>query len=213
MINEKFLKECYDKAINETFFKGKKTEIIDFNFEMYKKIKEEYYPEQIIQDWYDDEPETEDEEFNMYLDYKEKLSLKDKSEIEENQKFSKEKHSEEVLKQAYIKVMNKYKEFEERRLQFNNWEEPYVNGINGCTQKSVDNSCNNFVNDALEVEKNIKLPFRFSKVEINENQFCLFLFLRDILYYDVRIYFTKNGFNFISNKYAAGGKPAMKEDK
>ena len=74
MINEKFLKKCYDKAINETFFKGQRTEIIDFNLEIFKKIKEEYYPEGIVQDWYDDEPHTEDEEFNMYLDYKEKHS-------------------------------------------------------------------------------------------------------------------------------------------
>ena len=212
MIAIKFLKACYEDSLNNVFFKGKNTEIIEFTEDKLKEILKNYYPEYIVQDWYDDEPEFDDEEeYAMFLDYQEKYLKKDfkltgtgifmaleaRDEKEGKiEKFSKQKHTKKELKEAYERVLKIYKNYEKERMKFNTWEDLYVKGNFALTQKDVNKFCKQFVKDTIEKQHQKPLKFRFTKVQVDEKQFCIFNFTRDLLGYDTRIYFTKNGYRW-----------------
>jgi hypothetical protein len=109
-----------------------------------------YYIEELCENFYDSEPNFDDEEYRMYMDYRDNYKLTGNSfwnmiiNLEEIEKqgngfrYSKESHTKEELKAAYDKVRQMYKDYEKRRIEFCNWQEPHFKGNWGATQKSVD---------------------------------------------------------------------------
>lgn len=109
------------------------------------KLFNHYYVVEHTEHFYDSEPEYDDEEFNMYMDYdyihhridpvsgtaffNTILNSEEIVKEQEGFRFSKEEHTMEELKQAYDKITQQRKDYESHRIEFNNWIEPYSEGI------------------------------------------------------------------------------------
>ena len=118
------------------------------------KLFNHYYVVEHTEHFYDSEPEYDDEEFNMYMDYdyihhridpvsgtaffNTILNSEEIVKEQEGFRFSKEEHTMEELKQAYDKITQQRKDYESHRIEFNNWIEPYSEGIWRMFQKDVD---------------------------------------------------------------------------
>lgn len=118
------------------------------------KLFNHYYVVEHTEYFYDSEPEYDDEEFNMYMDYdyihhridpvsgtaffNTILNSEEIVKEQEGFRFSKEEHTMEKLKQAYDKITQQRKDYESHRIEFNNWIEPYSEGIWRMFQKDVD---------------------------------------------------------------------------
>jgi hypothetical protein len=118
------------------------------------KLFNHYYVVEHTEHFYDSEPEYDDEEFNMYMDYdyihhridpvsgtafpNTILNSEEIVKEQEGFRFSKEEHTMEELKQAYDKITQQRKDYESHRIEFNNWVEPYSEGIWRMFQKDVD---------------------------------------------------------------------------
>ena len=118
------------------------------------KLFNHYYVVEHTEHFYDSEPEYDDEEFNMYMDYdyihhrinpasgtalfNTILNSEEIAKEQGNFRFSEEEYTMEELKQAYDKITQQRKDYESRRIEFNNWIEVYSDGIWGMSQKDVD---------------------------------------------------------------------------
>lgn len=113
-----------------------------------------YYVHEHTEHFYDSEPDFDDEEFNMYLDYefihkrinpnsgtavfKTILHMDDIAEKKEDFRYSEEEHTFEELEQAYKKITKQIEEYKSHKIEFNNWIEPYFKGNWGMSQITVD---------------------------------------------------------------------------
>ena len=90
-----------------------------------EKLLRHYFCESAVEKFYDSEPDFDDEEYNMYLDYQNKFRITGRSFWElvtnmdengdiANKKFSKQEHTPEEYKHAYEKVTQMYEAYEER---------------------------------------------------------------------------------------------------
>ena len=106
---------------------------------------------ELCENFYDSEPHFEDEEYNMYLDYKKgsqmltgksifclMTAMDEEGKIDENHSFCKEEHTIEELAQAYQRVKQAYQDYEMERISKCSWQEPYFKGNYGYSQKFVD---------------------------------------------------------------------------
>lgn len=112
-----------------------------------EKIFRHYYIHEFCENFYDSEYDYDDETYDMYLDYVESFELTGRAfwelvtkedQVRETHKFSKQEHTREEYKQAYETIMQQKKDYEEKRLTFCNWQEPYFKGNWGMSQKTVD---------------------------------------------------------------------------
>ena len=94
------------------------------------KLHNHYDCIEMCENFYDSEPDYDDETHNMYMDY-----LKDQ---DCNFTFSEEPHTEEELKEAYYTILKQQEEYEPRRMEFCNWQEPWHKGNWGMSQEYVN---------------------------------------------------------------------------
>ncbi len=122
-----------------------------------EKLLRHYFCESAVEKFYDSEPDFDDEEYNMYLDYQNKFRITGRSFWElvtnmdengdiANKKFSKQEHTPEEYKRAYEKVTQMYEAYEERRMNFNNWQELYEKGNWDMSQNYVDRFARSVLN-------------------------------------------------------------------
>ncbi len=103
--------------------------------------------------YYDSEPDYYDEEHNMYMDYefinkridpdgtaffKAILNMDEIGEKKENFRFSEKEHTMDELEQAHKKICQQRADYEDSRIEFNNWIEPYFEENWGMSQEDVD---------------------------------------------------------------------------
>lgn len=112
------------------------------------KLYNHYNLMEMCENYYDSEPDFDDEEYNMYLDYKENINMTGLSfwnivsrseELSENKKFSTKEHTKEEIFDAYQKVSKIYEDYETKRIEFNNWQEPYFVGNWNYSQNYINN--------------------------------------------------------------------------
>ncbi len=109
------------------------------------------YCEGFYEHFYDSEADYDDEEFLMYMDYccthKTDESVTGRgfyeamlacSGEEECDRYSKNKHTHSEYRQAYNKVRKQMREFNSKRIRFNNWVEINEKGNFKATQQEVD---------------------------------------------------------------------------
>lgn len=149
-IREDLIQKEFEKGCTEglTFRKLKPSNrFVDWLFR-------HYYVHEHTEHFYDSEPNFDDEEFNMYLDYefihhrinsrsgtaafKTILHMDDISEQKEKFRYSEEEHTIEELEQAYKKIIQQIEDYKSYRIEYNNWIEPYFAGNWGMSQRTVD---------------------------------------------------------------------------
>lgn len=204
-VNMKIRKDLIEKELTsdrnrEYVFKKIKLskKYIDILFNQYDVI-------QLCENFYDSEPEVEDELFHMYMDYKcvDKLTGRTLwnllSNSEENSEdsidnkkahtYSKNPHTKEELKEAYDKVKNIYLEYEPRRLEFCNWQDPYEAGIWGMSQFACDIMTRDILRD---LRKTISLKDRvYAAIDKQNKELLIYIYGRDVLCEDYWIFLHK----------------------
>lgn len=119
MINIRY--DLIEKALN-----GRKYHKLKLSNKFIDNIKNHYECSEMCEFFYDSEPELSDIEHDMYWAYK------------HGDESMESKYTKEKLKYAHDKVVLRYKVHEEKRIEFNNWIEPYFKGCWGLSQKRVD---------------------------------------------------------------------------
>ena len=117
------------------------------------KLFQDYYCEEFMENYYDSEPKYDDEEFKMYMDYIVKHNTDDEvtgtgmfnalsymidDEQKKKKRYAEKEHTAKEIKAAYEKIRKQQEDYNEKRIRFNNWQEPYFKGNWGYTQKRVD---------------------------------------------------------------------------
>lgn len=137
-------KDLIKEELRRDGFKYKKRQLND---KFLNWLFKNYYCHEMVEDLYDDEPDVEDELFNMYLDYQEEFRMTPmtfwnvisrQDELTETKRFSKEEHTQEELKATYEQVVKMIEEHEEKRMRRCTWQEPYAEGIWGMSKKQVN---------------------------------------------------------------------------
>lgn len=144
-----------DKGLIEKELKRDKDDGYVFSYQklsnrFINRLFNHYYLAEMCENFYDSEPDFDEEEFCMYMDYRASYKLtgltfwnlvKNMDEIKEKKEnftYSKQPHTLQELKEAHDKVVQMYKDYELKRITFNNWQEPYFEGNWGMSQKYVD---------------------------------------------------------------------------
>lgn len=140
-----------------------------------------YYIHEMCENFYDSEPIFDEEEFNMYMDYQNKHQLKDFS-------FSKKLHTNQELKTAYDKIVRMYKEYEDTRLKFCCWQEPYFKGNWGMSQIQVDSFGKSVLKNIRKFPQSIKDRIYIAK---KEDQIRIYFYGRDFWKKDYWFIFLK----------------------
>lgn len=206
---------CIDKnLINEELMDSKSVLGLTFTYKKLSKkyldwLFRHYYLREIVENFYDSEPDFDEEEFNMYMDYPscEKLSClaiwnivsnideiaKQKSKF----KYSKEYHTINELKNAYNKVKQMYKDYEKIRIEKLTWQEPYFEGNWGCTQRGVDSFGRYFLKKIRNFSKPIKDRLYVSE---NHDEIRIYFYGRDVWGKDYWFVFERKNKNVRGEK-------------
>lgn len=148
----------------------------------------------LIKEWveyfYDSEPDYDDEEFKMHMDYLYQnkqietsgtsifytfYNLNDIQDKKEDFKFSENEYTLDELKNAHLKIEQQRQDYENVRLTFNNWIELHTKGNWEATQEQVKEYG---LNKALTLYKVYKKD-RWAIAE-NDIEICLFFYGRDV---------------------------------
>lgn len=151
-----------------------------------------YYIDELNEMWYNSEPEFDEEEYLMYMDYNEEHEVTGLSfwyildnyektqENKENFRYSSGSHTEEELKAAYNKVTKMYEDYEETRLKYNNWIEPYSKENYGYTQRDVDSYGRKVLKGLQNFPNGIKNRLYIGEKEDDNEYVKIYFYARDI---------------------------------
>lgn len=193
------------KELIEDELKKDKDAGFDFSYQKLSnrfidRLFNHYYLEELCEFFYDSEPDFDDEEFNMYMDYQNSHKLtgltfwnlvSNMEEIEEkkeNFKYSKQPHTKKELKEAHDKVVQMYKDYEQTRITVNNWIEPYFKGNWDMSQEYVDSFGRSVLKHIRNFPKSIKNRLYFAK---KDDQIRIYFYGRDFWEVDYWFVFSK----------------------
>lgn len=161
--------------INKELSDGSTYHKLKLSNKLLDKLSNQYECVEMVENFYDREPEFEgedDELFNMYLDYKDSIEFtgltfwkvySKTAESNMSKTFSENPHTREELREAYLKVTQMYKDFEETRLKCLTWQEPYFEGNWGMTQHYVDTLAKKILKQIKKSNINKSERFYWSK--------------------------------------------------
>ena len=202
------------KLINEELMDSRSVLGLTFTYKKLSKkyldwLFRHYYVREIVENFYDSEPDFDEEEFNMYMDYPscEKLSclaiwnivsnIDEIAKQKSNFKYSKEYHTIDELKNAYNKVNQMYKDYEKIRIEKLTWQEPYFEGNWGMTQRKVDSFGRYFINKIRKYPKSIKDRLYVSE---EKNEIQIYFYGRDVWEKDYWFTFERKNKNVRGEK-------------
>lgn len=184
-------KKLFNDRLNELNIILKcKFVIEDIDDSYIKSLFDTYIVNEWLEYFYDSEPDYDDKEFKMHMDYLYQneqieqsntsifytvLNLNDIQEKQEEFKFSENEYSLDELKNAHLKIEQQRKDYEDIRLTFNNWVELHTKGNWESTQDEVKNYG---LNKAQFLYKLYKKD-RWATAE-NDREICLFFYGRDV---------------------------------
>lgn len=157
----------------------------------------QYYCEEMCENFYDSEPDFEDELYNMYLDYKDTILMTGltfwkvmsrQDDLQRTHRFSEQEHTIEELREAYLKVNQMYADYEPIRLKILNWQEPYFKGNWGYSQCFVDSVAKETLKSIQKI--NVKRDGRLFWAK-QDDQIRIYFYGRDFGMIDYWFIFTK----------------------
>lgn len=161
---EKELNYCYNTYHVKNFkYRKLSNKFIDWLFN-------HYYCHEMCENFYDSEPKYNDDEFDRYMTYN--------SLLENNYyKYHKGDYTIEELKQSYNNIIKQREEYEPKRIEFCNWQEPYFKSNWDMSQKYVDNLSRYALKKEIKNVTNIKNRLF---VSIDKEQIRIYWYGRDI---------------------------------
>lgn len=149
-----------------------------------EKLFNHYECESVVENYYDDEPEIDDELYEMYFEY----LFGNREELKEM--LSTNGHTIEEYRDAYEKVIQLYEDYEERRMTFLSWQDVYAKGIWELTQNTVDKRARLVLNDVRKSSYKKKNRIYFEE-DKEKGSLSIFICLRDIKCVDYWLIFKK----------------------
>lgn len=177
--------DLIQKELSRNGFNYKKRQLTDKFLDW---LFRNYYCHEMVEFLYDDEPEIEEELFNMYLDYQEEIRMTPmtfwnvisrQDELKEKKRFSKEEHTQEELKAAYEQVAKMIEEHEEQRMRRCTWQEPCAEGIWGMSKKQVNQAATVAFKTFKKVHENLTDRVYVGTREDLPDQLRIYLYGRD----------------------------------
>lgn len=154
-----------------------------------------YYVHECCENFYDSEPTFDDEEYNMYLDFRDSITITPKTfwkiAIGENRddfKFCKQEHTRVEMKAAYLRVTEEYEKYEPKRIEKLTWQEPYFKGNWDMSQEYVDSISRNFINKFKKLP--VKKDGRIFMAKDND-RLDIYIYARDVMKTDFWFIFKK----------------------
>lgn len=154
-----------------------------------------YYVHECCENFYDSEPTFDDEEYNMYLDFRDSITITPKTfwkiAIGENRddfKFCKQEHTRDEMKAAYLHVMEEYEKYEPKRIERLTWQEPYFKGNWDMSQEYVDSISRYFINKFKKLP--VKKSGRIFMAKDND-RLDIYIYARDVMKTDFWFIFKK----------------------
>lgn len=141
-----------------------------------------YYCHEFCEFFYDTEPDYDSLEFNQYMTYSSILNGVPHNYCDKEYPLSE-------LKQSYANILQQRRDYESRRIEYNNWIEPYFEGNWSYTQKYV----NQIARDALKDEiKKCSLPLKDRLYWAKQNDYIrIYFYGRDFQEVDYWFIFRK----------------------
>ena len=200
----KILYDEIEKELNRAKEHGYSVKKINLHNSLIEKIRNHYTSEEHCENYYDGEPDYDDDEYNKYLDYmfgyvgkaytntdKYEVILRvaklQDGDIENGKRYAPDATYEEC-RQAYFNILQQRKDFEDKKLRFNNWQEPHMEGNWGASQKSVDE----FGISCLEFIKHLGFSMK-DRIYLCEkdNEIQIFFYGRDMIEMDLWLCFKR----------------------
>lgn len=196
MVNVSKVKELAEEYFSKDNLCYKKLKLSN---RFINKMRNSYKCVEVVENWYDSEPDVNDEEYNMYLDYQQAVPsfARGKAifdvclrgeEIAANGGFCEKPHTQEEMLEAYEKVKKIYEDYAEERLHFCNWQEPYFEGNWGMSQRFVDKFAFLTLKKAKRGSFSKKNRFYIAK---EDERVVVFLLTRDVFDCDYVFVFEK----------------------
>lgn len=161
---EKELNYCYNTYHVKNFkYRKLSNKFIDWLFN-------KYYCHEMCENFYDSEPEYDDDEFDRYMSYNSLLE-------NDYYKYHKGDYTKEELRQSYNNIIKKRKDYESKRIEFCNWQEPYFKGNWDMSQKYVNNIAKYTLKKEIRNVPNIKDRLF---VSIDKDKIRIYWYGRDI---------------------------------
>lgn len=139
-----------DELINQEltrWFPLSEYSYIEITKDWIKYLFKNYYCHEICENFYDSGPDCDKELLYASWDYNHITN----GTYDPSKKYSKKEYTMDELKEANDKVVKLYEDYEQKRIEFCNWQEPHFKGNWGATQKDVDR----FAKNVLMEIKNI----------------------------------------------------------
>lgn len=147
------------------------------------KLYKHYDCKEMVENFYDDEPDYDDEEHSRYMSYDSILRGKPT-------KYHEIDCSKEDLLQAYINIMQQRRDYDKHRIEFCNWQEPFFDGNWGMTQKRVNNIAKGTLEDIRKC--NVSKKERLYITE-NADEIRIYFYGRDFWKKDFWFIFKRKG--------------------
>lgn len=189
-------KDLIQKELERDFNIGFSYNKFNLHNKFIDKLFNQYYCHEMCENWYDSEPETNDLVFEQYMDYEAYLKGKT-NKLGQSCNLNGEwfwyadkQYPLDILKDSYDTINKAYKNYEQERIEFNNWQEPYFEGNWGQSQKSVDKTARNVLKyvKKLNISKKDRLY-----ISHKDNQIRIYVYLRDYEKLDYWFIFVKKG--------------------
>ncbi len=141
---------------------------------------------EMCENFYDREPEVEDELYDKYFAYQYGREEKESSMLSfqtgaEFKNSSSKNWTEEELKEAYFQVKKMYKDFESERIKILNWQEPYFEGNWGLTQAKVNKQAKIVLKQIKKTSVSKKKRLYYGE---KDDFFYIYFYGRDFMYKD-----------------------------
>ena len=168
-------------------------ESVNFTRNELKELFDNHVTKEWLEYFYDSEPDYDDEEFKMFMDYnymhkkidtggvsifETLVKLEDIQEQKENFRYSEKEHTLEELEVAYNNINKQRKDYEDTRIRFNNWIELH-NFNDGGWEKSQKQVEEFGMYVALSKLFDNYPKHRWAKAE-TDNEILVFFYGRDI---------------------------------
>lgn len=181
----------FERMVNNMIYI--REDLIKYELEIYKenykqfnlhnslisKLKNHYICESMYENFYDSEPEYDDDIFDKYMDYYDYLNGNYSLDIKD--RYYKEECTIEELKQAYNTILQQRENYEQKRIEFCNWQEPYFNGVWEMSQKQVNNIAISTLKEIKRYPMSNKKRFYISEYD---NRINIYWYGRDYKYVD-----------------------------
>ena len=178
-IRKDLIQEELDRDINIGFSYKK----LKLSNKFIDRLFNHYYCHEMVENWFDYEPDYDELEHDKYMTYCSILEGDYYNYCDDNKEYPIEE-----LKQAYINILQQRRDYEPKRIEFNNWIDVFGEGIWGMSQHKVDEAARDTFTEIKKSGVSLKDRLYFAE---KDNMIVIYFYGRDFMYTDYWMIFMK----------------------